>query len=69
MGQNDVSSDFIVKMTKCRPVVHMCAKGSVPHAGSALRLTSSGMLLGPPRGKRPDILNGPRIRRFLGDYD
>ena len=27
------------------------------------------MLLGPPREKRPDILNGLIIDRFTGDYD
>ena len=72
MGQNRPGSDFIVKMTKCRPDVHALSRevdGQIPPPVDAAscscrrspHLTSARDL--------PDILNDLGFERFAGDYD
>ena len=72
MGHFAPTTDFIVKMTKCRTVVHPLSRevdGQIPprdHADKLLLWSRSSSDLA---RHSPDILNGLVFERFTGDYD
>ena len=73
MGHFDASTGIIVKMTKCRQVAHTCSGSRrgrrYPHGVGAASCPYRHRSSSAQREQTSDILNGPGIDRFTGDYD